>query len=206
MKIPCSGVIVAGGLNNRFGGQNKALIPLGGRQILDRIYGVLRDFFDEIILVTNDPLQYLAWDLQIVADIFPVRSSLTGIHAGLFYAGNPFIFVTACDTPFLQKKLVQMILAEIDPDAELTIPETAAGLEPLCAVYSKKALARIQDRVVKEKVKIVRVFRRAKIKKIPESRLRQADPELLSFFNINSPDSLKEAEAIAARITLNQPN
>jgi len=198
MKIPCSGVILAGGLNKRFGGKNKAFIHCGGKRILDRIYDVLQSLFDEIILVANDPLPYLEWDLKIVGDLFTFRSSLTGIHAGLFYASNPFVFVTACDTPFLKKALVQKILAEIDPKADLTIPQTEAGLEPLCAVYSKKALNKIEAYLIQEKVKITRVFGKKRVKKIPENILRRADPDLVSFFNINAPEALKEAEAIAA--------
>ena len=198
MKIPCSGIILAGGLNKRFGGKNKAFIHCGGKRILDRIYDVLQSLFDEIILVANDPLPYLEWDLKIVGDLITFRSSLTGIHAGLFYASNPFVFVTACDTPFLKKALVQKILAEIDPKADLTIPQTEAGLEPLCAVYSKKALNKIEAYLIQEKVKITRVFGKKRVKKIPENILRRADPDLVSFFNINAPEALKEAEAIAA--------
>ena len=92
MTFPCTGVILSGGLNTRFNGHNKALIRVGQRRILDRLYDVFSELFDEIILVTNHPLQFLDWDLTIVTDIFSTRSSLTGIHAGLFYMKNPFAF------------------------------------------------------------------------------------------------------------------
>ena len=104
MTHPCTGVILSGGLNTRFNGQNKALVRVGQKRILDRLYDVFSDLFDEIILVTNQPLQFLDWDLTIVTDIFSARSSLTGIHAGLFYMKNPFAFFSACDTPFLKKE------------------------------------------------------------------------------------------------------
>ncbi|MCD6184269.1 MAG: NTP transferase domain-containing protein, partial [Deltaproteobacteria bacterium] len=76
---------MAGGQNRRFGGRNKAFIDIGGRLVLDRLYSVFKSLFREIILVTNDPLRYLEWDLKIVTDLFPYRSSITGIHAGLFF-------------------------------------------------------------------------------------------------------------------------
>ena len=101
----CTGVILAGGLNTRFGGEIKAFLPIGGKRLLDRIFEVFAELFEEIILVTNDPLKYLDWDLFIGSDIFSVRSSLTGIHAGIFYASKPFCFISASDTPFLQKGL-----------------------------------------------------------------------------------------------------
>ena len=101
MTPPCTGVILAGGENRRFSGKNKAFVQVAGKRILDHIYGVFSDLFEEIILVTNNPLQYLEWDFNIVTDLFSIRSSLTGIHAGLFYATNPHAFFAACDTPFL---------------------------------------------------------------------------------------------------------
>ena len=92
MAFPCTGVILSGGLSTRFNGQNKAFIRVGRKRILDRLYDVFSDVFDEIILVTNDPLQFTEWDLTIVTDLFAARSSLTGIHTGLFYTKNPFAF------------------------------------------------------------------------------------------------------------------
>ncbi|MFC1815425.1 molybdenum cofactor guanylyltransferase [Thermodesulfobacteriota bacterium] len=200
MKLHCTGIILAGGLNTRFSGQDKALIRVGGKRILDRIYEVFSDLFDEIILVTNDPIQYLDWDFNIVTDLFSVRSSLTGIHAGLFYATNPHGFFAACDTPFLKKELIETILDNIETNYDAIIPEISAGLEPLCAIYSKKCLKRIEQHLAQDKLKIQLVFQKDRIKKIPESLLLQKDPELLSFFNINTPADLEKAEAILSRL------
>ena len=196
MKPPCSGVILAGGLNTRFSGQDKALITVGGKRILERIYQVFRELFDEIFLVTNHPVRYLQWDLNIVSDLYQIRSSLTGIHAGLFYASNPYVFFAACDTPFIQKELIREIFDRIEPGYDAIIPEISAGLEPLCAVYAKRTLSRIEAHIAQDKLKIQWVFKKNRIKKLPESLLRLKDPELRSFFNINTPDDLAKAEKL----------
>lgn len=199
MKYSCTGVILAGGMNTRFSGKDKALVRVGGRRIFDYILDVFNDLFDEIILVTNTPAPYLKWDVHIVADLFPIRSSLTGIHAGLFYASHPHAFFTACDTPFLKKELIETILKKIDSSADAVIPEISVGLEPLCAVYAKKCMPRVEKHLVQEKLKIRRVFKNGRIKKISEKTLRKSDPDLLSFFNINTPEDLQKAEALIAR-------
>lgn len=196
MKLPCSGVILAGGLNTRFSGQDKALVCVGRRRILDRIYEVFIQLFDEIFLVTNNPVRYLEWDFNIVSDLYPVRSSLTGIHAGLFYASNPYVFFAACDTPFLKKELIEAIIDRIEPGYDAIIPEISVGLEPLCAAYAKRCLNRIEQHLTREKLKIQWVFKKNRIKKIPEKILRERDPELISFMNINSPEDLEKAEAL----------
>ena len=197
MTFPCTGVILSGGLSTRFNGQNKAFISVGQRRILDRLYDVFSDLFDEIILVTNHPLQFLEWDLTIVTDIYPVRSSLTGIHTGLFYMKNPFAFFSACDTPFLKKELVETLLEQIDKKIDIVMPETAAGLEPLCAVYSKHCLKQAEQHIKENKFKIQWAFRSLRVKNIPEGILRKKDPDLMSFFNINTPEDLARAEEMA---------
>ncbi|HID28654.1 MAG TPA: molybdenum cofactor guanylyltransferase, partial [Desulfobacterales bacterium] len=63
MKYPCSGIILAGGLNTRMGGKEKAFLSMGNQTIMDRLYNTLQSLFDEVLLVTNNPLRYLSWDL-----------------------------------------------------------------------------------------------------------------------------------------------
>ena len=199
MTIACTGVILSGGLSTRFNGSNKAVIDVHGKRILDSLYNVFSDLFDEILLVTNEPQQFLEWDLTIVTDIFSTRSSLTGIHAGLFYMKNPFAFFSACDTPFLKKELVERLIENIEKNIDIIIPETKAGLEPLCAIYSKQCLKPAEQHLKEKKFKIQRAFRGKRIKRIPENILRAADPDLVSFFNINTPADLEAAQEMAKK-------
>jgi molybdopterin-guanine dinucleotide biosynthesis protein A len=203
MTISCTGVILSGGLNTRFDGVNKALVSVGGRLIIDRLLEVFSDIFDDIILVTNHPEQFLKWDIMIVTDVIDLRSSLTGIHTGLFYASNPYAFFSACDTPFLKKELVEILLENVEPKIDIVMPETAAGFEPLCAVYSKRCLMPAEDHLKANKLKIQWALRSSRIKHIAENQLRQVDPELRSFFNINTPEDLARAEAMVAQSKLN---
>ena len=189
---------MSGGLNTRFNGENKAFISVGGRRILDRLLDVFSVLFDEIILVTNHPESFLQWDLTIVTDIFDLRSSLTGIHTGLFYSNNPYAFFSACDTPFLKKELVEVLVKQIEQKIDIIMPETANGFEPLCAIYSKRCLKPAEDHLKANKVKIQWAFRSNRIKNIPENQLRTVDPELRSFLNINTPEDLARAEEMVA--------
>jgi molybdopterin-guanine dinucleotide biosynthesis protein A len=176
------------------GGKNKAFLPLGGQTILDRLYDALQGVFTEVLLVTKDPLQYLSWDLTIVTDLFPTRSSLTGIHAGLFHASAPHAFITACDTPFLKAELITALLEELEPRWDVIIPVTEQGNQPLCAIYSKRCIKPIESQLKNQDPKIVNFFPKVRVKEIPEERLRQADPDLASFFNINTPEDLTACE------------
>jgi molybdenum cofactor guanylyltransferase len=201
MKNKCTGVILAGGKNSRFSGKNKALVRIGGKRILDRIYEVFTILFDKIILVTNDPVQYMEWDFDIVTDIFPIRSSLTGIHTGLFYITTPYAFFVACDIPFIRKELIEILLDGVEPGIDIVIPETSKGVEPLCSVYSKRCFKPIEEQLEKKSLKIQRVFQKVRVKKIPEDILRTIDPDLVSLYNINTPDDLARAKQAATYLT-----
>jgi molybdopterin-guanine dinucleotide biosynthesis protein A len=201
MKNDCTGVILAGGKNSRFSGKNKALVHIGGKRVLDRIYEVFTLLFDKIILVTNDPVQYMEWDLDIVTDIFPIRSSLTGIHTGLFYITTPYALFVACDIPFIKKELIEILLDGVEPSIDIVIPETSKGFEPLCSVYSKRCFKPIEEQLEKKSFKIQQVFQKVRVKKISEDILRAIDPELISLYNINTPEDLARAKQAATYLT-----
>ena len=195
-KESFTGIILAGGENKRFAGNDKAFIPIGPQQMIDPVYHIMRELFNEVIVITNRPGHYLNRDLQIAADILRVRSSLTGIHAGLFYAATPYAFISACDTPFVKKSMIEMLLDATDEKVDVTVPQTAAGLEPLCAVYSQRCLEPIRRLFSKNQLQIKRFFDKVRVRHIPESALRKVDPELISFFNINTPEDLEAANDI----------
>ena len=193
-RNPITGVILAGGLNTRFQGRAKAFQEIGGRRIMDRLMDVYTGLFDEIIIVTNEPMRYVAWDAQIVTDVLPQRSALTGIHAGLFYARTEHAFFAACDIPFLKADVIRLVLDAADHGIDAVIPQTDRGFEPLCAVYATRLMAAAAHHVQQGDYKIRRAFRKRRIRTVSEKRLRSVDPELVSFFNVNTPDDLVRAE------------
>ena len=176
------------------GGQNKAFLSVGNQQILDRLFDTFQGLFEQILLVTNDPLEYLSWDVTIVTDLFSIRSSLTGIHAGLFHSSAPHAFVTACDTPFLKVGLIRALLEELEPKWDVIIPVTEEGKQPLCAIYSKRCIKPIEYLLKNEDPRIIKFFPKVRVKEISETRLRTVDPDLVSFFNVNSPEDLAASE------------
>ncbi|MGD9223879.1 MAG: molybdenum cofactor guanylyltransferase [Desulfobacteraceae bacterium] len=193
-RPPCSCVILAGGESKRLDGENKAFIEIGGKRVIERLLAVLRPLFSEIILVTNDPLAYLEWDVMMVTDHFNCRSSLTGIHAGIFAAANPHAMVVGCDMPFIQPGMLETLLSAIEPHLDVIIPKTPHGFEPMMAIYSKRCLKPMEAALVKKQFKILKVFRQVRVKEIEEAQLRRHDPDLISFININTPAQLASAE------------
>jgi molybdopterin-guanine dinucleotide biosynthesis protein A len=196
MAVPCTGVILAGGLNKRFDGLNKAFVRIGGKRIVDRLLAVYDQLFDQIVVVTNDPAAYMDVDALIVTDHYSVRSSLNGLHAGLFAAAHEHAFFAACDTPFIKGALIQRILDRVTRKADIVIPSTSAGYEPMFAVYKKTCLPAMVWQLERDLLKIQGLFRKVRVKTVKEADLRAVDPELVSFFNVNTPADLMRAEAL----------
>lgn len=192
----CCGVILAGGLNTRMDGRNKAFLEIGGQSIVDRLIATLRPLFRQVLLVTREPEPYGDLPVRIVQDLYTARSSLTGIHAGLKHAGTEYAFMVPCDAPFLQPRLVRLLLDEIDPETDAVVPYVNGYYEPLCAIYAKRCLEPIESQLDRKRYKITLFFDRIRLKSVPEKKIKAADPGLRSFLNVNTPEALKAIMAV----------
>jgi len=190
--VQCSGVILAGGLNTRFNGENKTLFQINDKPIILYIYDVMRSIFDDLILITNEPDAFIFLDCIIATDIYlNKRSSLTGIHSGLFYAAHPQAFFVPCDTPFIQKELIQFLINQYKPNEDCLLPSLPSGVEPLFGIYSKRCLKVIEKQIVHNQFKISSFFHSVRCRNVLEEDILTYDPMLLSFININTPDQFQ---------------
>lgn len=196
--IDCCAIILAGGLNTRMKGRNKAFLKINGRTILDRLIVSLRSVFSEILLVTRQPDQYSGYALRLVEDIHKGRSSLTGIHAGLVRAQAAFGFAVPCDIPFLQPGLIRLLLDELEREVDVVVPFYDGHYQPLCAIYSKRCIPLIEKQLASSDYKISHLFERVHVKIVPIQKIKTADPELLSFLNVNTPASYDACRHLAA--------
>ena len=178
-------------------GIKKMFHEVHGRTIMDSIHGIFTDLFEKVIIVVKNPSAFAAWDGLIVTDIYPARCPLAGIHAALYYAQTDHIFVSAGDTPFLKHEIVRHLVSAVRPGIEVVLPETRDGLEPLCAVYSKSCLGPMEKNLDASIYKIRRFFREKKVRTIPLKNIEAIDHSMVSFFNINTPDDLARARALA---------
>ena len=196
----CSAVILAGGLNSRMQGRNKAFLRVAGKTILDRLLDNLRPLFAEIVLVTRQPQLYRQIPLRTVRDIYEARSSLTGIHAGLCAIRNPHAFVVPCDVPFLNPALVSLLVRESGPQIDVVAPLVDGHLQALCTVYSKTCIPFIERQLENGAYKIVDFWDQVRVRTVSSRRIRAVDPELYSFFNVNTPTDLETCQSIAAAL------
>jgi len=170
-------------------GKNKAFLEVRGQRIIDRTKDLFCNLFDEVILVTNSPLEYVDLQLRTVGDLYVGKGSLGGIFSGLFHASHPQAFVAACDMPFLNEGLIRYLMS-LAPGYDLVIPQTGDGLQPLHAVYSQKCLPFAEELLRQNDLKIIDFFPKVKKKIVSPEEILPLDPKFASFMNVNTPEDL----------------
>ena len=188
-KHRITGILLSGGGARRMNGANKAFLMIGGERLIDRNVRLYRELFDEVILVTNSPRDYLDLDLTIVTDIVKGKGPLGGIYTGLFFCRSDHAFVAACDMPFLNGDFIRFMTEEIR-GYDIVVPEMPDGLQPLHAVYSRKCMPAIRRCIDEDRLKVTGFYRRYKVLRIQADDVTRFDPEGRMFLNINLPEDL----------------
>ncbi len=187
-KYSASGIILSGGKSIRMG-QNKALIEIEGVPIINRIYDLFKELFEEVIIVTNHAASFKNFGSKILQDLIPGRGALGGLYTGIFFSSFQYSFCVACDMPFLNKSLVQYLFENIRGD-DVIVPRTTDGLQPLHAIYSKNCLAPMQRIIEKGGYRIIDFYKMVRVKIVDEKDFLFLDPCKQSFINLNTPEEL----------------
>lgn len=194
-----TGVIQAGGKSTRMGGQPKALLPLGGLRIVERVVAAVAPAVDDLLVVTNTPERYAFLGLPMVGDVYPDHGSLGGIYSGLKAASGDVAFTVACDMPFLHPEVVRLVVGHAGA-GDVVVPRVGGQWETLHAAYAKSCLPHIEARLEAGRLKIVEFFERVRVVEIPETEIRRYRDPALVFMNVNTPEELDRAREIAERL------
>lgn len=198
-----SAVILAGGFSRRFG-QDKGLLPLANKPLIEHVLDAIDKIVDEKIVVVSSKTQaenytkVLDSKVKVVVDDDNVQSPLVGALKGFKEASNEYALLLPCDTPLLSKDVLSLLL-DLCPNKNAVIPRWPNGyIEPLQAVYcTKPALEAAKKALSEGKMNMQSMVDKLRdVRYISTLVLRQLDPELKSFFNVNTPMDLRKAEAM----------
>jgi len=186
-------LILVGGEARRSGGMEKYFFTYGGKSFLSHLISALSKATDEIIIVARDEEQCRRFqdipDIKICCDRVRGIGPLGGIIAGVEEAEGDLIFITACDMPCIRSDVVELLFTSIQ-DADSAVPYWNEEMyEPLHAVYRKDALkAYIATHT---SYSLREMIRSINTKFIQIQKIREIDPNLQSFTNINDLGDLK---------------
>ncbi|NLX48854.1 MAG: molybdenum cofactor guanylyltransferase [Methanospirillum sp.] len=192
-----SAVVLVGGEATRAGGREKYFFALHGRTFLDRLIGVLSPVTDEVLLVARDEIQCARFasfpSVRCTVDRRRGLGPIGGLHAGALSASGDALFVVACDMPCVNPAVVTRLFSLLD-DRDAVIPCWRPGMyEPLHAVYERSALQRyLEDH---DDLSLRAMIRSLDCRFVPVDILRDLDPGLRTFTNINRVDDLAQLDA-----------
>ena len=191
--------ILAGGKSTRMG-TDKAFVTFDGRTLLSRALEAARSVTCNVRIV-GDPGKFTPF-APVVEDIFRECGPLGGIHAALRGSEFDLNLMLAVDLPFVSPSLLQFLIdrARDSAAAAATVPRTAHGWQPLCAVY-RRQFTYIAEKALRERrYKIDALFETARAQAIHEEELRAAgfSPDL--FQNLNTPEDLAMARPVEQSI------
>jgi molybdopterin-guanine dinucleotide biosynthesis protein A len=197
-----SGLILVGGASRRMG-RPKTELRIGGRPLVDRVIAPVAELCRDVMLAARSTVDFLQYEHRVVRDFLPGQGPLGGLAAGLFFSRHPWMLVVACDLPFLQPRLLSHLIERalaLPPGPRVAAPQTAEGRQPLVGLYHQSCLPHMRKFLDQGRRKVDELIELGVIwEGVPEAELRAIDPELDSFFNVNTPEDLAEAESRLAR-------
>ena len=191
-KGSCSGAVLAGGQSRRFG-EDKAHAILAGKPLVSHVVETLQALFEDVLIVANEPVAYEHFDVTVVSDIVRGAGSLGGLLTALVHAKADRCFVVACDMPFLNPNLIRRMLGRCK-GMDVVVPSVEGDLQPLHAIYSKRCIGHIQERIGEGEFRIFDFYPEVLTLHLDERFCREVDPENRSFANINTPEELTRAQ------------
>jgi molybdopterin-guanine dinucleotide biosynthesis protein A len=188
-----TGLILAGGKSRRLG-IDKRFLDIGGRTCMQRVLDAYRGAFDEILIVADAVEPFQSLGVRVVVDLIPGRAALGGLYTGLHYAAGERVFAAAADMPWINPEAIRIVLDQACA-GDIVIPDVEGKLQPLHAVYAKACLPFLRTLVEADTLKVQDLCNcpELRVHRIPQSAFTAVDPELRSFFNINTQDDLAQA-------------
>jgi molybdopterin-guanine dinucleotide biosynthesis protein A len=176
-------------------GRDKALLPLPGDDqstFISYLAALLSSFCGEVVLVARNAEQAAGCVLPgvpVVTDQAPDVGPLMGLYSGLGAIQAAHALVIAVDMPFVQPALIAFLLSFPRDDA-LLVPVVDEVPQVLLAVYPRSLLPTIETCLHAGERGPRALLKATRVRYIEEAQLRQVDPQLRSFVNLNTPEDL----------------
>lgn len=192
-------IILTGGQSSRMG-RPKALLPFDGGPLIAHIVRTLERLFSDIVVVAA-PGQELpplrrgsgqALPVTLVRDQVAYQGPVAGIYYGLQEAHGALGFVTSCDVPFIDLRLISYLISQIT-NYDVVVPYWQERFQPLFAVYRREVAPLLKDQLERGELRPIFLFDKVRTREVHEDEIRRFDPEGLSFLNMNTPEEYQIA-------------
>jgi molybdopterin-guanine dinucleotide biosynthesis protein A len=195
-----NGYVLAGGGSTRFG-RDKALVEIEGAPMLLRMRALLGEVTTQVNVIAA-PGKYAALGITSIADRWEGQGPLAGIITALLTTKETgseaqWNLIVGCDMPFLTGEwLRHLVTRALASSAEVVAPQSAQGLEPLCACWRTSAAEKLQSAFEEGVRKITQAMKRLPMEVLDEADWKRFDATGRLFWNMNTAADYNEAKRI----------
>ena len=183
-------IILAGGNSVRMTFP-KEYIEIEEKYLVHNSIEVLKNIFDDIVIVSNDKEHYKDLKVRVFRDIFYKKGPMAGLHSGLCYSESEFSFLTACDMPNIDEKFIRFMISKLDKnfDGLICLSENGKFL-PMNGIYKNSLKENLREELIKDNRKFVRFLEDNNFKFLKYEDCKNFDKKNI-FENLNT---IKELE------------
>jgi len=195
-KDNITAVVLAGGRGRRLGGQDKGLMELDGRPMIEHILNLVTPQVNAVIINANRNQQvYAELGHPVISDnMTDYQGPLAGFAAALAATDTDYIMTLPCDGPYVPADLVSRLSAAvIENDAELAVAHDGQRMQPVYALIPRSLLGSLQDFLDAGDRKIDLWYARH------DTALADFSDVIDTFFNINTDDDLRKADKTGSK-------
>ncbi len=183
--------ILAGGESKRFG-ENKLLYRIGGKRVLEIVTEKALEVCSFVFLVVKERDPYESIGIPIVEDVSEDRCPAVGVYTALSHSQEERVLILSGDLPLIKREVLELLMNHHrDP---ITICEAKGRLHPLIGIYSRSVRESLGDYLRRGKKSMMGFLKEVGFKVLEEDTIREADPDLDSFTNMNTKEDLKKVE------------
>ena len=189
------GVVLDGGRSKRFG-QNKSMVKLGNKTLLEHILYKIKSKFSKIIIVSNENK---IKDFTVIKDCIEGQlGPLVGVLSAMkWIKKNNFSYswvaTFPCDTPFFNISIIdEFKKASKLNDSYLYFVKTKEKRHNIFGLWSIKLIETLEEDITKNDYRKVEKW----ADKIGVKTINVSYDNIDPFFNINTKEDLIEAKKI----------
>jgi molybdenum cofactor guanylyltransferase len=176
-------------------GTDKALLTVNGKTLIDHAIAQARSICEDILIV--GPKERFSAYGRIVTDVYKDCGPLGGIHAALGRSQTALNLMLAVDTPFISKEFLGLLAEEArKTPAMVTVPRTAEGLQPLCAIYRSDFLPIAEKALKEERLRLDALFHPATthVIDLEHEEMKQRGFTAALFDNLNTREDYERVK------------
>ncbi|MGD8116788.1 molybdenum cofactor guanylyltransferase MobA [Vibrio sp. TRT 29B02] len=182
-----SWVILAGGQATRMGGQDKGLVQLNDKPLIQHVIERLTPQTERIMINANRNQSIYTQFGDVFSDQFKdYPGPMGGIHAGLLNAPTDWVGFVPCDSPLINNDLVERFCASVTDETDILVAHDGDHQQPVFTLYHKRVLPKLTAFLERGDRKIILLYKECHTQYVDFSDSPNC------FVNLNTPEELAQ--------------